>query len=71
VTIGQQIVETRAPQCPRMLQNNLQVSQNKQLYGQTGDSWPDARLAIYAGLEVRYEKNCKSARMMSLAGGEF
>jgi hypothetical protein len=30
-----------------------------------------ARLAIYLRLQLRYEKNCKSTRMMSLAGGEF
>jgi hypothetical protein len=30
-----------------------------------------ARLPIYLGLQLRYEKICKSARMMALAGGEF
>jgi hypothetical protein len=31
----------------------------------------EARLPIYLRLQLRYEKICKSARMMSLAGGEF
>ncbi|MDC8754309.1 hypothetical protein OIK40_06585 [Erythrobacter sp. sf7] len=71
VTIGQQVVETIPRRvAARQPYPTYIIDKKMKKYRNCGLS-AGARLAIYLRMQLRYEKNCKSTRMMSLAGGEF
>jgi hypothetical protein len=71
VTIQQQVVETffaRPSRDPAMV---MQITEIAWKYSRKGSAARVVRLAIYLTAGTRYEKTCKSAQLMTLAGGEF
>jgi hypothetical protein len=71
VTIRQQIAETCTLRSGIGRQSIIQISGKYTETVLLAGLRRAARLPIYLSLQLRYEKICKSARMMALAGGEF